>query len=80
MQPIILRKVRKQKIVRGIPRKAHNPNRKARYARYLAQATCLACHLLFRTSEYRKAHEKSVHVSMIGLSKRTPRPLPEAAI
>ena len=45
----------KPKAGKGVPRRAKNPNRKAKYARYLKRSTC-ACGLVFRSPSKMKEH------------------------
>jgi hypothetical protein len=51
----------KPKSTRGIPRRASNPSRKAKYARYRANSTCGLCGKLFATPAKKARHMIAEH-------------------
>ena len=53
-------KRQKPKIGKGVPRKAGNEARKAKYAGYRRRSTCW-CGSVFRSPEKKAVHEKEVH-------------------
>lgn len=65
---------KRSKSKRDVPRKAFNPNRKARYARYLAASTCIVCGKVFRTPNYKAAHTRSFCKEIVGLRRSTSVP------
>lgn len=52
---------RKQKSGRGIPRKAGNAARKRRHEKYWDRATCVRCHVIFRSPKIKNLHMDHNH-------------------
>ena len=67
----VLRRVKTStKKVKGLPKRHHNPTRKAKMARYLGRSTCFACKLIFRSPKYKRAHDASGHHTRVGVNPR----------